>query len=411
MKDLILMAAIPGFLLLMALELWWDRRRGLGLYRLNDAFGSLTLGMMSRTTKLMLLSLGALFMDRVLPEARLMQWPAGSVWTWVFTFVAYDFLYYWYHRMGHTINILWAGHSIHHQSEDYNLSTALRQTSTGIWDWVFYAPLLVLGVPVDVFLACAALNLIYQFWVHTQVVDKLGWMEWVMVTPSNHRVHHGQNPEYIDKNHGGVFIVWDRMFGSFQPELEGVEIIYGVSRPLRSLNPVRANLQVWASLAADAWHTRSWWDKLRIWFMPTGWRPADVVDAYPIASSDLQAFEKFDPPCDVKTRFYTLFQLAAGVPLLVYFMLHFDGLSYGMLLLGFAMVTLPLVTTSWMLEGRGRFWEWRRLLGCWVGFVLAWPTLASSSVAVFGIYLSFNSVLYLWLWGWQGASSQLSSST
>ncbi len=392
MGDLIILAAIPLFLGLIALEWWVDRRRGSGYFRFNDAFGSLTLGIVSRSSSLLVLSLGAIFIDRVLPEARWFQWSASSVWTWIAIFVLYDFCYYWAHRMGHTLNVFWAGHAIHHQSEDYNLTTALRQTSSSIWTWIFSAPLLMLGAPIEVFVTCGALNLIYQFWVHTQHIDKLGWMESVMVTPSNHRVHHGQNPEYIDKNHGGVFILWDRMFGTFQPELEHVDIIYGARIPLQSLNPLRANLQVWSGLIRDAWHARSWWDKLRIWFMPTGWRPADVEQRLPVQKSDLSNFEKYDPKVSAHVQRYGMFQLAAAVPLLVYFMLHFPGLGYSLLALGFLMITLPLITTAWMLEGRGQRWEVIRLVISWIGFVASWSIMASSSVWIFGVYLIANSI-------------------
>ncbi len=396
MGDLMLLAAIPLFLGLIGLEWWVDRRRGTGHYRFNDAFGSLTLGIMSRSSTLLVISLGALFVDRVLPQARLFDWPADSVWTWGATFVLYDFCYYWSHRMGHTLNVFWAGHAIHHQSEEYNLTTALRQTSSSIWTWIFSAPLLMLGAPLEVFLTCGALNLIYQFWVHTQHIDRLGWMESVMVTPSNHRVHHGQNEEYIDKNHGGVFILWDRLFGTFQPELDDVEIIYGSRLPLQSFNPVWANLQVWVGLIRDAWHTRSWWDKCRIWFMPTGWRPFDMEERLPLDKSDLSDFSKYDPSVDVCVRNYGLFQLAAAVPLLVYFMLHFAGLSYALSALGFLMISLPLVTTAWMLEGRGPGWECVRLCIAWVGFAASWQLMSINSVAVFGSYLTVNSVVLVW---------------
>ena len=410
MSDLIIMAAIPCFLGLIALEYWADRKSGNGHYRLNDAFGSLSLGVMSRTSSLMILSLGALFIDQVLPEARWFEWSSSNPITWIATFVLYDFCYYWTHRMGHTLNVFWAGHSVHHQSEDYNLSTALRQTSSSIWTWIFGAPLLMLGAPVEVFLICGALNLLYQFWVHTQYIDKLGWMEYVMVTPSNHRVHHGQNPEYIDKNHGGVFILWDRIFGTFQPELEDVEIIYGVRSPLQSFNPIRANLQVWSGLIHDAWHANSWWDKCRIWFMPTGWRPKDVEIQYPVEKSDLEAFEKFDPKVSFEIHRYALFQLAAAVPLLVYFVWHFTGLSYLLVSLGFLMISLPLVTTGWMLEGRGERWEKIRLGCSWIGFAASWGLMAPSSVAVFGGYLALNSAVLLWLIKSRSHSDSLSAS-
>jgi len=284
MGDAILLAAIPLFLLLIGLEYWLDCRRGTGHYRLNDVYGSLSLGIISRSSKLVVLGLGAYVMQHLLPslslpiftEARY-QWLA-----WPLAFVIYDFFYYWGHRMGHQINFFWAAHSIHHQSEDYNLTTALRQTSSSILGWIFTAPMLMLGVSVEMYVTCAALNLIYQYWVHTQHIDKLGWFERFMVTPSHHRVHHAQNACYIDKNHGGVFILWDKWFGTFQEGLSSEPPIYGIRRALHSFNPLWANVHVWSSLCSDAWRTRSWWDKLRIWWMPTGWRPADMEEHYPI---------------------------------------------------------------------------------------------------------------------------------
>jgi alkylglycerol monooxygenase len=399
MKDLILLLAIPFFIFSIFLELWWDNRRGTGFYHLNDAFSSLTLGIMSRSSQLLIFSLGGVVIDTLLPEYRLFEWDSNSLWTWVFTFVAYDFAYYWFHRTAHSLNFFWAGHAIHHQSEEYNLTTALRQTSSSMWTWIFGLPVLMLGVPLEVYLTCGALNLIYQFWVHTRHIGKLGWMESVMVTPSNHRVHHAQNPEYIDKNHGGVFIIWDRIFGSFQSELDDIEIIYGVRRPLHSLNPLWANVYVWWYLIKDAWHAKSWWDKCRIWFMPTGWRPADVEEQYPLVKSDLQAFEKFDPPTDNKTRIYTVFQLTMAVPLLAYFLVHFASLNFIMVMIGFFIITLPFVTTAWLIEGRGRRGENVRLLLSWLGYFVAWQVMSTTSLLVFGGYLLLNSIALILLWG------------
>ncbi len=177
--------------------------------------------------------------------------------------------------MGHERNILWAAHSVHHQSEDYNLSTALRQTSTGfLLSWIFYLPMAVVGVPLLVFVSVAALNLLYQFWVHTRHIPKLGWFEWFFVTPSNHRAHHAQNALYMDRNYGGVFIIWDRLFGSFQEEDDNEPVIFGVTTPLASWNPIWANVQFYAQLWADARRAESTWDKLR-----------DLVHAHRLAAS------------------------------------------------------------------------------------------------------------------------------
>lgn len=187
--------AVPFFFVLIAVELLADRWRGVSHYRLADAINSLSTGVLSTTTGLLTKGVGLVTYAFALKHLAVFQLPADNAWTWVFAFVLYDFCYYWLHRMGHERNILWAAHSVHHQSEDYNLSTALRQTSTGfLLSWIFYLPLAVIGVPLVVFVSVAALNLLYQFWVHTQHIPKLGWLEWCFVTPSNHRAHHAQNP-------------------------------------------------------------------------------------------------------------------------------------------------------------------------------------------------------------------------
>jgi sterol desaturase/sphingolipid hydroxylase (fatty acid hydroxylase superfamily) len=288
--DLILLA-VPLFFVLIAVELVADRVRGQRNYRLADSINSLSTGVLSTSTGLLTKGVGLLTYALAWEHLALLRLPAEAWWVWVGAFVLYDFCYYWLHRMGHERNVLWAAHSVHHQSEEYNLTTALRQTSSGfIFSWIFYLPLALLGVPPVVFITVASLNLLYQFWVHTRHVPKLGWLEWVLITPSNHRVHHAQNPRYMDCNYGGVFIFWDRLFGTFQEEDDDEPVIFGVTTPLASWNPLWANLQFYAQLWADARRTGRLWDKLRIWFMPTGWRPADVAAADPHPSRTWRAF-------------------------------------------------------------------------------------------------------------------------
>ncbi|GAA5316386.1 MAG: sterol desaturase family protein [Candidatus Pelagadaptatus aseana] len=403
----IVIYAIPLYLILIFIEFMVDRARHTGYYRINDAFGSLSLGIMSRSSKLVLIGAGTVFIDKLLPEARLWQLSADSVWVWLFTFVAYDFTYYWLHRISHSINFFWAGHVVHHSSEEYNLTTALRQTSSDVGVWLFSVPLLLTGVPVEVYLTCVGLNLIYQFWVHTRLIDKLWpWYEAVMVTPSHHRVHHAQNAVYIDRNHGGVFILWDKWFGTFQAELADEDIIYGVRRPLHSFNPLWANVQVWWSLMQDAWHTRRWRDKLRLWWMPTGWRPADVEVRYPLLKSDLSAFTKYDPDVDRPVQIYGMAQLTMNIGLLVYFLFYFAGLDSALLLSGFALISLPLITTGWLFEGRSHWWEGARLLLSWVLLVMASALIPQTAVWVFGGYLILSSLFYtgLFLLGTTGVT-------
>ncbi|WP_300628330.1 sterol desaturase family protein [Pseudomonas sp.] len=394
--------AVPFFVALIVIELLADRRRGMRNYRVADAINSLSTGVLSTTTGLLTKGVGLLTYAFALEHLALIELSARSPWTWVSAFVLYDFCYYWLHRMGHERNILWAAHSVHHQSEDYNLTTALRQTSTGfLLSWVFYLPLAVLGVPLVVFISVASLNLLYQFWVHTRHVPKLGWFEWFFVTPSNHRAHHARNALYMDRNYGGVFIFWDRLFGTFQEEDDNEPVIFGVTTPLASWNPLWANLQFYAQLWSDARRTENRWDKLRIWFMRTGWRPADVKAKYPMVKPDLTQFRKFEVPLDTPQQVYVALQFAVYVGFGSYLMNVGESLPTAALILGWGVMALGLFTLGVALENRR--WalkvEWVRLglnvplvglapwLGLWPASNLGWLGLASYSLlSVIGLY-------------------------
>ncbi|MDH3431469.1 MAG: sterol desaturase family protein, partial [Gammaproteobacteria bacterium] len=194
------------------------------------------------------------------------------------------------------------------------LSTALRQTSTGfLFSWIFYLPLFLIGFPLEVVITVNAVSLIYQFWVHTQVVRRMGWLDYILVTPSNHRVHHAQNERYIDKNYGGILILWDRLFGTFADEREDDPVVFGVRKPLQNWNPFWANLQVYDYLWFDSVRTQRWRDKLGVWFRRTGWRPADVAAAYPKRNADPATFRKFDPPVPPAVRSYVLAQFVVAL--------------------------------------------------------------------------------------------------
>jgi sterol desaturase/sphingolipid hydroxylase (fatty acid hydroxylase superfamily) len=398
--------AVPFFLVLIALELVADRWRGVSNYRLADALNSISTGVLSTTTGLLTKGVGLLTYAFALDHLALLRLPADRVWVWVFAFVLYDFCYYWLHRMGHERNILWAAHSVHHQSEEYNLSTALRQTSTGfLLGWIFYLPMAVLGVPLLVFVSVAALNLLYQFWVHTRHIPKLGWFEWFFVTPSNHRAHHAQNALYMDRNYGGVFIIWDRLFGSFQEEDDNEPVIFGVTTPLASWNPVWANVQFYAQLWADARRAESTWDKLRIWFMRTGWRPADVAARYPMNKPDLSQFRKFEVPLDGRQQLYVLLQFCVYIMLGSYLMNLEPSLSTAALVLGWGTVALGLFVLGVALENRT--WALKLellrlasnvplvwlapLAGLWPASAVGWVGLLSYSlISGIGLYCCRN---------------------
>ncbi|MEP7251998.1 MAG: sterol desaturase family protein, partial [Ginsengibacter sp.] len=223
---------------------------------------------------------------------------APGFFVYLIAFIALDFAGYWVHRISHHYNLFWNNHIIHHSSEEFNLACALRQSISSIIKIfaVFLLPAALLGVPGQVIAIVAPIQLFAQFWYHTRHIKKMGWLEKVIVTPSHHRVHHAINPLYLDKNFAQIFIVWNKLFGTFQEELPEVIPVYGITRPVRTWNPVKINfLHLWL-LIKDAWNAKRWKDKLRIWFMPLGWRPADVVEKYPVYKiEDVYNFEKYNP--------------------------------------------------------------------------------------------------------------------
>ena len=295
--------AVPFFLLALVLEIVLDRVRGTQYYRVNDAINSLSAGTLSTSfgyfTRLIPVAIYGLFLQHLAVFEMDVAWfdfSASGLMLWLLALLAWDFCYYWKHRCGHEISVLWAAHAVHHQSEEYNLSTALRQSSSDfLFGWIFFLPLFVIGFPLEVIITVNAIDLIYQFWVHTRHIDRLGWYDRVFVSPSNHRVHHAQNERYIDKNYGGILILWDRLFGTFEEESDDEPVVFGVRKPLANWNPFWANVQVYAYLWFDALRTRRWRDKIGIWFRRTGWRPADVEAQYPKTNTPIAEFRKFDP--------------------------------------------------------------------------------------------------------------------
>ncbi|MHA6494873.1 sterol desaturase family protein [Pseudomonas borbori] len=344
-----LLYAVPAFFLLIGFELLVGRYRGISTYRFADSINSLSTGVLSTTLGLLTATLGLLTYTVAWQHAALFELPAQGLAVWVFAFLFYDLCYYWNHRLGHERNVLWAAHSVHHQSEDYNLTTALRQPSMGfLFNWLFYLPMALAGIPPVVFLTVAGLNLLYQFWVHTRHIPKLGRFEWLFISPSNHRVHHARNAVYMDRNYGGVFIVWDRLFGTFQEELDDQPVVFGVTTPLASWNPLWANLQGYAQLWRDAARSASWWDRLRIWFMPTGWRPADVDARYP----QCKAYAPFAAPLSRPRQIYVAVQFASYVLGGSYLLAVGASLSTLQLLVGLLWVAFGLYVIGAWLENR-----------------------------------------------------------
>ena len=380
--------AIPFFLLFIVVEVIWGWLRGNNTYRVNDSINSVSLGLLSTASKLIFLNIGLLVFSRVEQNFSLAVLNIGSTAHWVMGLLLYDFLYYWFHRISHERQLFWGSHVVHHQSEDYNLGTALRQTSTSfLTTWVFFVPCFILGMPIYMFVSIASAHLVYQFWVHTQHISKLGPLEWILITPSNHRVHHAQNADYIDKNYGGLLIVWDRIFGTFQEEDLQQAPIYGIRTPLKSWNPLWANVHIFASMATDAWRTNSWANRLKILTARTGWRPDDVAKQYPQIKHDPKTAKKYDPQLSLACNLSILLQF--GLLSVVHFWLglQVEILPYWVILGSVtAQLTTVLVIGSVLDESRrALIWETGRLL-----------VLSSVLVLCYGAALIDESGLY---WG------------
>ncbi|WP_444918600.1 sterol desaturase family protein [Microbulbifer sp. JMSA003] len=394
--------SIPFFLTAMLMEFALDRWKGWGLYRLNDTIGNLSTGILNRIIGL---TYKSLFLVIYIPLFTLLQpyyqwvgfnWSIDNVWHLALAVLAYDFCYYWKHRICHEVNIFWAEHLVHHQSEDYNLSTALRQSSGGLQlDWIFYLPLLLIGLPAEIVIVAGAIDLIYQFWVHTQKIPKIRWLEWFVITPSNHRVHHAQNAVYVDKNYGGILILWDRLFGTYQQELETEPCLYGVRKPLNTFDPVAANLQHLKRMAIDAWHTKSWWDKFTLWFRPTGYRPTDVEKSMPVASTDLTNFKRFNPEISPGLRNYAFAQHLCYTATTLSLLWFTSVFSFWQLMGAVIALIICLAINGRILDGHpisGRL-ETLRL----AALICAIPLLNNTYVPLFISYLLASSLVWWWL--------------
>ena len=356
----IIVFAFPVFLLLIAVELWWDRRKvahaardGSGVassYGVSDTLNNLSLGLMSQVVGVLGKFIGIAVYAAVFSTVAL--WPDAELWKhwycWVLALVVYDFCYYWLHRAGHEVALFWAAHVAHHQSQHYNLSTALRQTSTGaLLGWMFYLPMAVLGVPPLVFGIVALVDLLYQFWVHTEHVGKLGWFDRVFCSPSNHRVHHAINDGYVDRNYGGIWVLWDRMFGTFEPETKAC--VYGTRTPLNSWDPVWANLAVYAELWQRSRLAPRWGDKLRVWLKPPGWMPSDphyrtALENKGISTRafDLSAVRTYAPPLSTAQAVLAVVQNGVLTAAGAWYLWNVDGQALPLAVAGCAALTLGL---------------------------------------------------------------------
>ena len=348
----LIIIAIPFFFLLIFVELAYGLLRGNNTYRLNDSINSISMGSLSRLQGLVILGFSGSIYEIIVTKYQLAQLADDTLWVWISCFILYDFAYYWKHRCGHEVALFWGSHVAHHQSEDYNLSTALRQTSIDFYGFLFYLPFFFLGFPAEILFTVVSLNLIYQFWVHTEHVPKLGPIEWLFVTPSNHRVHHARNKIYVDRNYGGVFIIWDRIFGSFQEELAEEPAVFGLRKPLNSWNPIWANVHVYWRLTLDFLSMPGIANKLKLLFKPPGWRADNQQIHCNLGKETVDLIARFDPRISTFNLVYTSVQFLFTIVLSLTVLLGAASLSYSLVSLAVIYLFFSFFVAGAWLEGK-----------------------------------------------------------
>lgn len=400
--------SIPVFFLLIGIELLVERFTHQKLYRLPDAISNISCGITSQLSGLFLKIFG-IGVYQLLFEKFAFFAPDSSSWLyWVSLVLLVDFAYYWAHRMSHEVNLFWGGHVVHHQSEEYNLSVALRQSSLQVvWTFAFNLPIALLGFHTIDFVLVAAFNTLYQFWIHTETIGKLPrWIEFIFNTPSHHRVHHGRNPKYIDKNHAGSLIIWDRIFGTFQAEEE--KPTYGITKPLQSWNAVWANMSHYAEMGRDLKRIPLWRDRVKYLFMKPGWLP-DYLGGYrPAPEVDPSSFRKYDTPSPLSLNLYVLFQYIlclGGTALFLFNAGKFSIVEKGFITL---LITVTVVNCGVLFEQRKwvKWAEWIRIFTypLLLTVLTAW---LDWSIWFHGLSLIYFLISFTWFYSLQRQHEQL----
>ena len=398
----ILVIVTPLFLFLVLFEKWYGWYKGKETVETLDMISSLSSGVTNSTKDVLGLSVGILSYPWLLEHFTIIQ-VQSSILLYFIAFIALDFAGYWGHRINHTYNIFWNNHLIHHSSEHFNLACALRQSiSVFIRIYTFLLlPAALLGVPPKVIAVIAPLHLFAQLWYHTCHIKKMGWLEKIIVTPAHHRVHHAINPEYIDKNFGQIFIFWDKLFGTFQEEREDIPAVYGITIPVRTWNPIKINFTHLWLLIKDAWHTQSWKDKFRIWLMPLGWRPSDVVDTYPIYKiEDVYHFNKYETNASKSLKIYLWFQLFSLLLIVAYLYGHIASIGSPNIFIYGAFIFVHIYSLTDLMDGNKKIWilegiknatciGWIIQSGDWFGSAQVSPFITPALI----IYFSVTSFL------------------
>lgn len=368
--------AIPAFVVLILVEAWVARARGRAAYRFNDAVANLGVGVSNQV--LSSVFTGALRTAAyvwIFVEYRAWDLDALDVPTWAqwaLGILGVDFLFYWWHRANHRVGVLWAAHVVHHHGEDFNLALALRQP------WIIRTTALplfmllgVIGVPPHIYLGSIALSSLYQFGIHTEQIGRLGPLDRVLNTPSNHRVHHAINGEYLDRNFGGIFIVWDRLFGTYAAEES--KPVFGTVAPVTSFNPLWLNIYYFGALWRRSSALSRWQDKVRVWFAPPGWDPKRPAGAPTTEQVRARTKQKFSPDATRGwVRPYVAFQLLANVGVVAFLLLSLGTLPTTTIAFVGSWVVLATIVWAGLFEGKRWAWplEVSRMIGAAVFFAV-----------------------------------------
>ncbi len=354
--------SIPIFFILIGIELVMERFSHRKMYRLPDAIANLSCGITQQLSGLFLRILAVGVYEILFSNFALLSLEKNWIY-WVSLFFLVDLAYYWGHRLSHEINLFWGGHVVHHQSEDYNLSVALRQSSFQVvWTFAFSLPMAFMGFETTDFILISAFNTLYQFWIHTETINKMGWFEYVFNTPSHHRVHHGRDPKYIDKNHAGTLIIWDRLFGTFQEEQE--RPTYGITKPINSWNAVWANFSHYNTMAHELKQITSWKDKIRYLFNKPGWFP-DYLGGYRTAPIvDKSHYHKYETPSPLALNYYILFQYVVCLGATSLFLFNQSRFSMGEKAIIAILISVVVVNCGVLFENKSWVWisEWVRII-------------------------------------------------
>ncbi|KRT14009.1 sterol desaturase [Pedobacter ginsenosidimutans] len=391
--------SVPVFFILIGIELAYNFYKKLNYYRLNDSIANLSQGIGQQLTGIFMKT--ALFFGYkyIFEHWRLFELPK-TIWVWILLFIGVDFFYYWFHRMSHEVNALWAAHIVHHQSEEYNLTVALRQSwFQGWFSWVFYLPLAFVGFDPIMFLTLSSFNTLYQFWIHTRAIKSMGFLEYILNTPSHHRVHHGSNPKYIDKNHAGTLIIWDRFFGTFQKEEE--EVYYGITKPLASWNPIWANLHYWDDLVKTAKQSPKFSDKIKVFLKPPGWFPAHLGGFQNAPEINVETYKKYNPAYQSKLTAYVLIQFLVALTAGSAILFSYHKMETVALVSGAIFTIFTLITCGALLEQKAwqiRFEYFRLLFGILLVLFLKFP------VGYQVIFMAIQLISVIWFFNLQKAN-------